>query len=94
MANRGTKRMMEWRLYPVMAERGIRNAAELQRRLAGVGVEMSHAQISRLVAHAPRRLSSDVMWGLTTVLECTAADLWRNPNVSCPTENAEPCAHG
>lgn len=86
--------MMEWRLYPVMAERGIRNAAELQRRLVGVGVDMSHAQISRLVAHAPRRVSSDVMWGLTTVLECTAADLWRKPDFSCGTENAEPGMYG
>lgn len=80
MANRQVDKLMLWRLYPMMAERDIRNAKALQRELRLVGVEVSSQNLLRLMRENPRRVSSDIMFGLTEVLECTAADLWVNPN--------------
>lgn len=72
--------MMAWRLYQVMADRGIRTSVELQRKLASVGVHVSSQNLLRLIKENPKRVSSDIMYGLTEVLECTAGDLWVNPN--------------
>lgn len=83
MANRSTRDMMEWRLSSVMADRRIKTGAELQRRLNKLGITVSSQQISRLTNPSkggPLRLSSDLIYGLTKVLQCTAADLWVNPD--------------
>ncbi len=80
MANRKTTPMMEWRLQSIMGERKIRTATELHRKLANLNISVSSAQLSRLMNTNPRRVSSDVMYGLTRILECDASDLWRNPD--------------
>jgi len=68
---------MEWRLYPLMAERGIRTAAELGRRLRAAGVQISEAHAGRLVNQAPKRISSELLVGLIHVLDCELGELWR-----------------
>lgn len=79
MANKAKKLTMEWRLAVMMAERRIRTATELHRRLAAIGVKISSAQLTRLINDGPQRLSSELMYGLTEVLDCEASDLWRRP---------------
>ena len=95
MANKKTKIQMEWRLSALMGERRIRTATDLQRRLNEVGVSISSAQLARLINGNPARLSSNLMYGLTLVLDCEACDLWRNPDRSIPheRERAERIAH-
>ena len=95
MANKKTKIQMEWRLSALMGERRIRTATDLQRRLNEVGVSISSAQLTRLINGNPARLSSNLMYGLTLVLDCEACDLWRNPDRSIPheRERAERIAH-
>jgi DNA-binding Xre family transcriptional regulator len=56
----------------MMAERGIRTATDLQRRLRVIGIEISTAQLSRIVNSKPQRLSLELLEGLMTVLECDA----------------------
>jgi hypothetical protein len=63
-----------------MADRDIRTSVELKVMMDAVGVNLSKANVARLVSGNPRRVSSSTMFGLTEVLKCTAADLWRNPN--------------
>jgi hypothetical protein len=81
-----TKIQMEWRLSALMGARHIRTATELQRRLGDVGVSISSAQLTRLVNRNPARLSSNLMYGLTLVLDCEACDLWHNPDRPTPHE--------
>jgi len=71
---------MQWCLHQVMAGRGIRTATELHRMLRDVGVHITSAHLSTFVSGAPRRVSHELMYGLTLVLECTAGDLWKNPD--------------
>jgi len=61
-----------WRLLVMMAERGIRTATDLQRRLQAIGVDISSAQLSRVINSRPQRLSLDLLEGLMFVLECDA----------------------
>ena len=75
MANKKTKIQMEWRLSALMGERRIRTATDLQRRLNEVGVSISSAQLTRLINGNPARLSRNLMYGLTLVLDCEACDL-------------------
>lgn len=63
-----------------MAERGITTAAELQRRLRAIGVNVSSQNMARLVRYNPNRISTEILYGLTEVLECSTADLLVNPN--------------
>jgi len=66
-----------------MKDRGINSGAELQRRLAQAGIQISSQNLSRLTnsgRQGPLRLSSELIYGLTKVLQCTAADLWVNPD--------------
>lgn len=66
---------VSWRLYPVMSERGIRSAAELQRRLERYGMEISSHHLSRMMSKLPARLNTDVLALLMTELDCEASDL-------------------
>lgn len=60
-----------------MAERHIKTITELRKQLETVGVEISTAQLSRVVDTLPTRISSDLLAGLTTVLRCDVSDLVR-----------------
>lgn len=61
----------------MMAERHIKTITELRKQLETVGVEISTAQLSRVVDTLPTRISSDLLAGLTTVLRCDVSDLVR-----------------
>ncbi|MCR6480423.1 helix-turn-helix transcriptional regulator [Variovorax sp. ZS18.2.2] len=68
---------LQWRLHAVMADRGIRTATELHRRLQPYGVEITSHQLSRIVAKMPDRLNTKVLSALMTVLDCSANELIR-----------------
>lgn len=80
-------RPVTWHLAQLVERRGL-TATELARQLERVGVPRSLAQVSRLIAGPPRRLTIDVLAGLCQVLGCSVADLLAVP--SAPTgERAE-----
>ena len=70
-------KQLEWRLLIVMAERGIRTATELHRRLTQYGIDISADRVSRIVSKRPDRLNLDLLAGLATVLDCDANALIR-----------------
>ena len=63
------------RIRVVMAERGIRSVAALQRMLKAIGVEISVPQLLRIVDGQSSHLSTAVLGGLITVLQCGIEDL-------------------
>ena len=65
----------QWQLREVMATRGIFIAADLAPLLAERGVDLSSAQVWRLVTRTPERLSLPVLAALCDILEVTPADL-------------------
>lgn len=71
---------MEWHLSAVMGQRKVRTATDLHRQLLEIGIEVSSAQLSRLMNENPKRVSSEVMYGLTKILQCDVSDLWTNPD--------------
>lgn len=77
MKDQGSLVKIEWRLYQVMAEKNIRTAVELKRRLDAVGVHITSVHLSRLVAAPPKKLSMDLLAGFVTVLGCSPNDLLR-----------------
>lgn len=64
-----------WRLREVMAANGLWKTAELGPLLAERGVELSDAQIYRLVARTPERLSLPTLAALCDIFSCTPAEL-------------------
>jgi DNA-binding Xre family transcriptional regulator len=60
-----------------MSERHIRTGTELQRRLAAIGVEITSASISRMLAVPPERISVPLLTGLLDVLDCEPNDLFQ-----------------
>src|SRR5688572_17430897 len=66
---------IRWRLRVMMAERDIRTATDLGRRLREVGLEISSQQLARVVNEMPQRMNTDLLAGLLTVLDCTPDDL-------------------
>jgi DNA-binding Xre family transcriptional regulator len=65
----------EWRLRPLMAQRGIYTAAELAPHLAEHGVRLSASQVWRLVTGKPERLNLHTLMVLCEILQCTPNDL-------------------
>ena len=65
----------EWLLRERMAERGMWKTTELAPLLAERGIELSPAQIYRLVTHTPERLSLVVLAALCDILGCGPSDL-------------------
>lgn len=68
---------LEWRVRVIMAERGIKTITELRQRLVTVGVEISTTQLGRVLDALPDRISSELLAGFTTVLQCEIGDLLR-----------------
>ena len=64
-----------WRLRQVMAEKGLWKTSELGPLLAERGVELSSAQVYRLVANTPERLSLATLAALCDILSCSPNDL-------------------
>lgn len=59
---------LRWRLGVAMAEKDIRTARELRRRLREVGYEISEPQLSRLRKRLPRQLDTSLLVALCRVL--------------------------
>lgn len=91
MNNPNHLKPIDWQLHMMMAKRRIKSNVELQRRLQGVGYEISSTQIGRLVdQRLPPRLTLELLRALITVLDCEVQDLLVVP--SSPNEEPAPPA--
>ena len=80
-----------WRLREVMAAHGIWKTTELKPLLAERGVELSAAQVYRLAAGTPERLSLATLAALCDIFDCTPADLIETAAVAgAPATKATP----
>ncbi|HWG74875.1 MAG TPA: helix-turn-helix transcriptional regulator [Acidimicrobiales bacterium] len=64
-----------WRLRPVMAAHGLWKTSDLGPLLAERGVVLSAAQVYRLAAQIPERLSLRTLSALCDIFACTPNDL-------------------
>jgi DNA-binding Xre family transcriptional regulator len=64
-----------WRLRQVMAGHGLWQTTELKPLLAERGVMLSSAQVYRLCAQVPERLSLTTLAALCDIFSCTPDDL-------------------
>ncbi len=64
-----------WHLRVLMAQRNMFATTDLAPRLAERGIELSAAQVYRLVAQTPERLSLRTLVALCDILDCTPNDL-------------------
>lgn len=64
-----------WRLRQVMAAHGIWKTSDLGPLLAERGVVLSAAQVYRLAAKVPERLSLRTLVALCDIFDCTPNDL-------------------
>ncbi len=72
-----------------MAEKKIRTVTDLQRRLAGMKINISTAQLGRIVYERPQRLNTDLLEGIINVLNCTVGDLLRLENATGDVETTD-----
>ena len=68
-------RRLKWRARVLMAERGIRSVSALRRRLDQLGVEISEAQLGRIIDGKSSHFNSNVVGGLLTTFNCGLDDL-------------------
>ena len=78
---------LAWRLAVVMAEREIRTTRALRKRLSGVGVEISEAQLGRIVKKLPQMLSTELIAGLCSVLQVAPGELLTIPGFRAQTKS-------
>lgn len=64
-----------WHLRQLMAQAGMFSTTDLAPHLAERGIELSPAQVYRLVAGTPERLNLHVLAALCDILDCSPADL-------------------
>lgn len=64
-----------WHLRQLMATRGMFATSDLAPHLAERGIQLSAAQVWRLVATTPERLNLHVLAALCDILGCTPAEL-------------------
>lgn len=64
-----------WHLRQLMATRGLFSTTDLAPLLAERGIELSAAQVYRLVTGTPERLNLHVLAALCDALDCTPTDL-------------------
>ena len=64
-----------WKLRQLMAERELWKTSDLGPLLAHEGIILSTAQVYRLVAKAPERLSLPTLVALCRIFSCTPNDL-------------------
>ena len=74
-ASRAPRRVV-LRVREIMANRSIRSAAELRRRLSTAGVEISEAQLLRIIDNKTPRVNMDVVSAMLNVLDCSAQELF------------------
>ena len=65
----------KWNLRQIMATKGLWKTSDLGPLLTGRGVMLSSAQVYRLVANAPERLSLKTLAALCDIFSCTPNDL-------------------
>ncbi|MEU8352611.1 helix-turn-helix transcriptional regulator [Streptomyces sp. NPDC048845] len=84
---------MRWNLRMKAAERGIWKSAEMRRRLAEAGLEISTGKMSALWTGTPTTVRLDDLDIICLVLECTTAELLiHEPEVAmarCPKPEPE-----
>lgn len=80
---------LAFRIRVVMAERGIRSVAALQRMLKSIGVDISVPQLIRIVDGQSTHVSTAVLGGLITVLQCGIQDLIAVSSSSPETTTAQ-----
>ncbi len=64
-----------WRLREVMAAHGVWKTTDLLPLLADRGVHLSTAQVYRMAARVPERISLPTLAALCDIFSCTPADL-------------------
>ena len=64
-----------WRLREVMAARGLWATTDLAPLLRARDIDLSAAQVYRLVTQTPERLSLKTLMALCDALDCTTTDL-------------------
>lgn len=64
-----------WNLRALMAERGMFSTTDLAPHLEDRGVDLSPAQVYRLVVQVPERLNLHTLAALCDILGCTPAEL-------------------
>jgi DNA-binding Xre family transcriptional regulator len=64
-----------WHLRQLMATRGMFATSDLAPHLAERGIQLSPAQVWRLVTTTPERLNLHVLAALCDILGCSPADL-------------------
>lgn len=77
-----------WHLRRLMSEQGLFQTSELRPLLAERGIELSTAQIYRLVTGTPERLNLSTLVALCDILGCSPADLIE-PVVEAPKRRAK-----
>jgi DNA-binding Xre family transcriptional regulator len=75
----------QWRLRPMLAERGIYTAAQLRPLLAGYRIALSESQVYRLLTGKPERMNLRVLMALCELLDCTPNELIVPVEASLPT---------
>ncbi len=76
-----------WNLRQIMATKGLWKTSELGPLLEARGIALSSAQVYRLVANTPERLSLRTLAALCDILACTPSDL-----ISITAEEQRPTA--
>lgn len=64
-----------WHLRQLMAKAGMFSTTDLAPHLAERGIDLSPAQVYRLVAGTPERLNLQVLAALCDILDCGPAEL-------------------
>lgn len=78
----------QWKLRQLMAAHEMWKTTQLAPLLRERGVELSSAQIYRLVAEKPERLSMKVLVALCDIFDCTPNDLIAPEVVALRTQKA------
>jgi hypothetical protein len=68
----------------LMADRGVRSVAALQRMLIAAGVDISNQQLNRIVDNRASLLNLAVVNGLLKVLQCSVHELFGELTVPRP----------
>ena len=70
-----SSRKIVFRAREVMATRSIRSVAALRRLLLEAGVEISEAQLLRIIDNKSPRVNMEVLNGMLNVLDCSVHEL-------------------
>jgi DNA-binding Xre family transcriptional regulator len=65
-----------WNLRQVMAKRNLWKTTQLKPLLKSRGIELSNAQVHRLVTSSPARIPAMTFAALCDILDCTPNDLF------------------